>query len=128
MAVSTTVSTGTLEDYHVHLYLRVYGDIHRNTSVQLGDALLHAAAHDFGDGHAGDANLGKSGLQCIEAISVGNDGHLLDRCIHRRCILLQHFHWNGCSFRCCLSICCTESLRPPLMESAAVIMTGEKSA
>ena len=53
------------------------GGIHRDAAVFLAGALLDAAAHHLGHGHAGDAQIVQSGLQLVELGQLCNDGDLV---------------------------------------------------
>ena len=63
-----------LGDNHVDLELGEQVDVGLDAAVGAGLALLDAATHDVGDGHAGDANLGQGVLQLHELGLVADDG------------------------------------------------------
>ena len=61
---------------HVNLHLGQQGGFHLDATVILRLALLYAAAHDVGHGHAGDANIHHSFLQRLKTGLLADDFHL----------------------------------------------------
>ena len=68
---------GDLADDHFHLDLGEQGGVHFGTAVFLAAALLQTAAHDLGDGHAGNADAVECLLQGVELGQLNDDGNLV---------------------------------------------------